>query len=658
MFVSSVARRSTRSLVRYQLQKKIHFHSSVCNHSKLIQNSSYQYTFSTIPLDGSGSSAFLSSSNSNDTASVQAESSSTESIYSQSPSLEQPQSSTLSTLQFQQQIQQWMAVNPRIAPYKAEELLSKLWVEQQEIFSNHGAPTTAIQPDIILTTELVNLVLQSWCFSNNGQVSAERAERLLHWMEDLHTSQSSLEWSYLLPKPNYQSYATVIDAWFRAAVYESNNPTSTTDEIETKSRGRTKSNVISSATKAGFDCAKNAEDVLMHMQRMHEEQAQVEGYNSEIQPDTRVFNLVLEAWSKIKGGTKASATRAMRILDLMQELHFQSANDSWQGVVLSKVQPNLQTYKLVLYAWAHATHTVEGPDRAEEILRHLLSMSKAGNLGAEILPDAVCFHIVMKANADSVRKRGKGDDGLASVERAHKVSDLLEWMEMLAVRSKVQPTTESYRIAISAWVWSHHVDAPIEAEKILNRMIRVHDMHQNTATDARSSTKLKKSKPQVLPSTQDFNTIINCCSYARRVGIDKSEEDDESLALRQIEHKEIYDIAERVFKTLIASTYAQPDSATFSGIIRACNNLLPNTDERDDIVIEYFRLAYHTNPPTEDTSTKISSTSRDRMAPPPGGGCVDANVLRQLRSALPSTELYIQVRENFEQYRRHNSKEE
>ena len=263
----------------------------------------------------------------------------------------------------------------------------------------------------------------------------------------------------------------------------------------------------------------------------------------------------------------------------------------------------------------------------------------------------------MKAHADSVRK-SKGDDGLASVERAHKASDLLEWMEMLAVRSKIQPTTESYRIAISAWVWSHHVDAPIEAEKILNRMIRVHDMHHNTTTDARSSTKLKKSKPHVLPSTQDFNTIINCCSYARRVGVDKCEEDDESLALRQIEHKEIYDIAERVFKTLIASTYAQPDSATFAGIIRACNNLLPNTDERDDIVIEYFRLAYHTNPPAENTSARISSTSRDRMAPPPGGGCVDANVLRQLRNALHSTELYIQTREEFERHRRHNSNEE
>ena len=151
--------------------------------------------------------------------SVAEPSSSTESIYSPSPSLEQPQSTIdTSTLQFQQQIQQWMSVNPRIAPYKAEELLSKLWVEQQEIFSKYrdSTPTTAIQPDIILTTELVNLVLKAWCFSNNGQVSAERAERLLHWMEDLHTSQSSLEWSHLLPKPNYQSYATVIDAWSRA----------------------------------------------------------------------------------------------------------------------------------------------------------------------------------------------------------------------------------------------------------------------------------------------------------------------------------------------------------------------------------------------------------------------------------------------------------
>ena len=211
------------------------------------------------------------------------------------------------------------------------------------------------------------------------------------------------------------------------AVHESSNPTSTTGEIETKSRGRAKSNVVTSATKVGFDCAKNAEDVLMHMQRMHEEQTQVDGYNSELQPDTRVFNLVLEAWSKIKGGTKASAIRAMRILDLMQELyHHQSVNDSqeWQGIVVSKVQPNLQTYKLLLHAWAYASHTVDGPDRAEEILRHLLSMSKAGNSGAEILPDVQCFHIVMKAHAERVRKKGKGDDGLASVERAHKVSDL------------------------------------------------------------------------------------------------------------------------------------------------------------------------------------------------------------------------------------------
>ena len=260
MFVSLVARRSTRSLGRRcQLQtKKIHFNSSSNNHFKLIQNSSHQYTFSTIPVDGN-SSTFVSSNYNDDTSSVAEPSA--ESIYSQSPSLEHPQSNTLSTLQFQQQIQQWMSVNPRIAPYKAEELLSKLWLEQQEIFSNHsrdGTPTTAIQPDIILTTELVNLVCKAWCFSNNGQVSAERAERLLQWMEDLHTSQSSIKWSHLLPKPNYQSYATVIDAWSRAAVYESNNPSSIADEIETKSRGRTKSNVVSSATKAGFDCAKNA----------------------------------------------------------------------------------------------------------------------------------------------------------------------------------------------------------------------------------------------------------------------------------------------------------------------------------------------------------------------------------------------------------------
>lgn len=407
----------------------------------------------------------------------------------------------------------------------------------------------------------------------------------------------------------------------------------------------------------------------MHMQRCHEQlllEEQFHQYNSELQPDTRVFNLVLNAWSKIRGGTKASATRAVRILDLMQELHlFQSQTASeWQGIAMSKVQPNLQTYKSILYAWAHANHTVEGPDRAEEILRHCLSMSKAG---AEIMLDGECFHVVMKAHAEAVRKRRKGDGGSASVERAQRVTALLDWMELLAMRggtkSKLKPTTETYRIALSAWVWSHHVDSPKMAEEILYRMIRVYEAQMaaaattSTATAGKDATDLSSevSKPAVQPDTRDFNTLINCCSFARKVGINRDGEDDESLLQRQLEHQQIFNVAEGALNTLVASSYAQPDSATFSGIIRACVNLLPNTDDRDDKVIELFRLAYRTAP-ARDSTPKISSTSseRMRMQAPVGGGCVDANVLRQLRHALPSTEDYIRVREEFEEYRHQN----
>ena len=121
------------------------------------------------------------------------------------------------------------------------------------------------------------------------------------------------------------------------------------ERIHYSSPERKGNNKVSPVAKAGFECAKRAEDVLMHMQQRHEYRLQSVQYNSEIQPDTRVFNLVLKAWANIRGGTKASAIRAMRILDLMQELyHDQSMHaPNWQGVVLSKVQPNLQTYKHV-----------------------------------------------------------------------------------------------------------------------------------------------------------------------------------------------------------------------------------------------------------------------------------------------------------------------
>jgi hypothetical protein len=562
---------------------------------------------------------------------------------------------------FQIQIQGWIASNPRIAPYKAEESLARLWVEQQGIFrqwqNQHGGmsldDTSVTSPKIVFTTESVNLVLQAWCYSNNGEIAAERAERMLHWMEDLHSPESAL--SAFLPKPDYQSYATVIDAWSRAAVYESANVGS--------SNSATRGRAITPSTKAGFECAKRAEAALMHMQKMHETQLQLDANNrnkhcnSQIQPDTQVFNLVLTAWSNILGGTKASAIRAMRILDLMQELHHhQSMNaPGWQGISLSKVQPNLQTYKLVLHAWAYAAHTVEGPDRAEEILRHMLSLSKAGNIGVEIMPDVECFHIVMKAHAEVVRKKRKADDG--SEIRAQKVTSLLDWMELLGLRrSKIQPTTESYRIALSAWVWSHHVDAPKEAETILRRMIRACDVDRRDEEDEKKTDSRVKKEPVgvVRPETRDFNTVINCCAFARKVGSYIDDVDDTSLLERQLVHRDMFGIAENVLHALLSSSYARPDSATFSGIIRACQNLLPNTPERDEIVIELFRLAYRT-PPAETISAKISSTSSERMRAPPGAGCVDANVLRQLRLCLPSTEDYIRVREEFEEYRRHKS---
>ena len=579
--------------------------------------------------------------------------------------------------QYQQQIQQWINTNPKIAPYKAEECLAKLWVEQQELLNQLEQQQTSsklvTQPPILFTTETVNLVLKAWCQSNNGQTGAVRAERLLRWMEDFnsmdHEDSSPLlmKWKSLLPSPDYESYATVIDAWSRAAVYESNHPAIASSGSSNKNGGKAKHS-IPEATKVAFECAKHAEDLLMHMQVMHEKQVELQNQQkegsliNELQPDTHVFHLVLKAWSDIRGGTKASAIRAMRILDLMQELHH---CQSLYGGIVAKVHPNLDTYKLLLRAWAHASHTPEGPDRAEEILRHLLSMSKAGNMGADIMPDDECFQIVMKAHAESVRKRGtplsvvEGDGVIvcSSVERARKVSALLDWMELLALRqnSKIHPSTESYRVALSAWAWSRHVDAPKETERILFRMIRASEFSHDVGilVDEASEGGHLNKRSVVRPETKDFNTVINCCAFTRGVGthMDEWTEDNELLLKQEMLLEGSYVIAEGVLEALLSSPHAQPDSATFGGMIRACINLLPNTEERDVRVTEIFRLAYNTPAPLESSAVKLSS----RMRAPSDGGCVDANVLRQLRHALPSTEDYIRVREEYEEFR--NKKE-
>ena len=569
--------------------------------------------------------------------------------------------------QAEEQIKQWIKTNPLIAPYKAEECLAKLWVTQQEIFHQWEAKhhVSLSPPPILITTDTVNLVIEAWCRSNKGKIAAERAERLLNWMDNLHyddaTKNIDKSTKALLPRPNYQTYALTIGTWSVAAIVESSKATTSSAASapnHTNNSSNNNNKAVPYATNVGFDCAKRAEELLMRMQSKHLELQLLSEtdrhmpYNSELQPDTNTFNKVLKAWSHIRGGTKASAIRAMRILDLMQELHHHQSSDvpSWQGVSLSKVQPNIHTYKYVIHAWGHASHTLEGPDRAEEILRHMLSISKAGNnLGTEVLPDEECFHIVMKAHAELVRRRGKGD--ISNAERAQKVTDLLNWMELLALRRtkpKIEPTTESYRIALSAWAWSHHIDAPKQSEEILFRMIRACDLNRNNTKDIEKGLAIKDSVTlAVIPETKDFNTVINCCSFVRGVGVPKDELDDDIKLSQQLALKKTYDIAEGVLDAVLSFPYSHPDSATFAGMIRACVLLLPNTDERDARVIDLFRLAYR-SPNMAEKSTVIP----ERLQAPPGGGCVDANVLRQLRLALPNSEEYIRVREEFEQYRR------
>jgi hypothetical protein len=579
------------------------------------------------------------------------------------------------TLEAQYQIQKWISSNPKIAPYKSEEILSQLWVEQQKLMSEGGAATTSSTgPDsnnVLITTDTVNLVLQAWTHSNSGEMGACRAERLLFWMEGLADAGAD---PWILP--NYRSYALVIEAWSRAAVYEASRLGLNEGEDEAK--------------KVGFECARRCEDLLMHMQKMHELRCcnslqdeddapsgrQSTFYSNDIQPDTHVFHHVLTAWGNIRG-SKATAMRATRILDLMQELHhYQSMDaDTWQGVGVSKVQPNLVTYKILLRAWAN-TGTAEGADRVEMILRHLLSISKAGNVGVEIYPDEECFHIVMKAHADSVHKRRKGGSTSSennAADRARQVVALLDWMELLASRRafKMKPNRETYRIAMSAWAWSRDIDAPKEAEAILFRMISASQL--NSVEDAvdlilgggSGKTNSKRNATNsgacnVHPETRDFNTVINCCAFARGVGESPTElDDDEALLHLQQAKKEIFSIAESVFDSLLQSDCAKPDVDTFLGMIRACRSLLPNNEDRDAKVIELFRLAYRTSPPSSEHALshhKPVTTYSERLQAPKGGGCVNANVLRQLRLALPSTEEYINVREEFEEHRRQNRK--
>jgi len=347
--------------------------------------------------------------------------------------------------------------------------------------------------------------------------------------------------------------------------------------------------------KEGYECAKRAEEILEWMELLRQSASSANGYYSDVRPNTQCFASVINAWAY--RCTPGSAVRAMRIFDLMIDLH--AAGDE-------AVKPTTRAYYAVLSAWARSGGR-NSADKAEDILRHMDALASAAANddeaeSLEVRPNVHCFNAAMMAHAYS---RG----GSESAQRAEA---LLDWMEKLYHDGDegARPNTRSYRLVMSAWAWSRSNDAPSRTESILQRMIAAS----------------REGNHVVMPCTRDFNTVISCCAYVQQpdIGIDTKVE-EEILGVAERGEGDPLRVAFSTLDALGESPHYSANSTTFSTLIKACAAHLPPGAERNLWVQELFQTCS-------------------------GLGLVDQKVLRQLRIAVPKGH-YISLREEHENFR-------
>ena len=146
------------------------------------------------------------------------------------------------------------------APEHAERVLFDL-IARSEV--DHSLTVTAVTADV---------AMNAWAQQGTWQ-GALRAQQILDRMESLSSSRGSL-------RPTVHSYATVIHGWAQA--------------------------------KGGTEAAQRAQRVLQGLLRNNDDD------RAAVEPDTVVFNAVIDAWSS--SGDARAGSKALGLLNKMKEL--------------------------------------------------------------------------------------------------------------------------------------------------------------------------------------------------------------------------------------------------------------------------------------------------------------------------------------------------
>jgi pentatricopeptide repeat protein len=225
-----------------------------------------------------------------------------------------------------------------------------------------------------------------------------------------------------------------------------------------------------------------------------------------LEPNTQTYSMVLHAWAQCEAREQrgAAAQRAENILAHMTQLYSNGAD----------VKPNAKSFTTCIAAWSRC----DAPERAQSLLERLLDLHEKTK-DPELRPDTPAGNAVVIAWSRSQRPDSafQTKQALAKLEEFAKpdlisyncllhaysrdanVGTALELLEWLEHSSELEPDAVSYNSVLNALAKSQSWEAALQAEGLLEKM-------EDLA---------KCGRPNVQPTSVTYTSVVNAWSNSK-----------------------------------------------------------------------------------------------------------------------------------------------
>ena len=337
-------------------------------------------------------------------------------------------------------------------------------------------------------------------------------------------------------------------------------------------------------------CGAEAENLLRRMSEFHEEVSrpywatmqEVDETNrgdSDLlcQPDMFTYNTALKAYSK--SVRRDSAQKAKALLDEIEAMSNERTQKVGRGI-----QPDRITYTTMIDALAHAAAAGIDTDlKAEDVLKKLEDRYRVTG-DPSLKPDTVAYNHVLNAISKTV------ETGLSSEtekkllfqedcpgERCEKLVGRMEQLYASGQNADVRPDTYSYNIVINTWAnTSLRTDAAERAEAILVQMEHLADL---------------RNEKRVAPNTVTYNSVIK--AWSRNTEDPRAPLKAESILRRMKARRDVT---------------CAPDTVSYNSVLYAwANSDLPEAQYKVKETFDYLTKSFENDVDGESTRPDLTS---------------------------------------------------